>query len=451
MSFDDDVAAARAKAEPTLVASNKPPCMAADEFRARKLSGPPLELADGSWIGARTGCLVVFQDESEREIPFPAGWSKVRDQPSRSPSGTRVLITLEQKNRGHVLERSVEGESAWDLIASGFEEGVASHLYGTRENIWGASYAHSDDHVVLAAHGTKDVLSLAYRFPDRGWREIATVADKTLSPVCMGRLVIAPGDKKTTVYGIVGDNEHARFAKLGTIEVANDYVVHPVDEAPKLWARNFKDPESGWLLAGAEEALAKKKAKKPKKGTSMAYRFLPGNTPQAPPSPFGPEVSQYSLHPTRPRAIVQQSGWHFFDRTAGEPGQPLSDAYRAFYLPVGERVLIAVERRKESLDLYEDGLSLGTPIASIPLPDDCTAYPSHPGTFLLMRPKKRKGARVTEWAVEVWRVAETGSAELALTVEFPGTHYKQAMMFGRILAAPTLVDMKKNHFEIPLA
>ncbi|MCA9673159.1 MAG: hypothetical protein KC503_46520 [Myxococcales bacterium] len=261
-----DVVAARAEGAMVMVPLGEDaPWPDAATVEASDCYPPPVQLADGRWVGTRTILsearreLVVLHGAERSALALPYEWephSNVRI----ALAGQRALLVARFEGRGHVVERRLDGSDEWAVIASAHREGRASHQYGESANIWGADYLASDDHVTLVvAEGTKKHLALLWRGDD-GWQEIDRLPVKGLDPVSKGRVVVVRHPKGVESFGLLGAGADAQLAKLGKLAHLF-FFAHPADTRAQLFGHRGVGKD-GHLLVCEEAALAKKKPRR---------------------------------------------------------------------------------------------------------------------------------------------------------------------------------------------
>lgn len=273
MSIDDiddhpGVAAARDAKAITMVAVDRDaPWPDEDTLAAMGPTHPkPVQLADGRWLGTGLSLtpprryLALQRGDEHRELPLPWDWEP-QSNPRVTPEGDRVLIMMRIGNRGHVVERRIDGEDDWSVVVTAHDPNTPSHLYGLRPNLWGADYAGSADLVVVAwTAGTESHLALHVRGRE-GWREVHRVSEKGMDPVCRGRFVVVRRAKGAQSYVVVGDGDDARLAKSVKLD-GLCYLPHPADTRERLWGHRGGGA-AGHVLVGEQLAVAR--AKPPKR------------------------------------------------------------------------------------------------------------------------------------------------------------------------------------------
>jgi len=229
------------------------------------LHPPPVQLADGRWVGTRftldppCRAVVVHGGPAPVVIPFDTGWEPVSNV-RVAPSGTRCVVAMRVHGRGHVVEHRLDGTGDWTVLRTGYDPATPSHLYGQRENVWSADYAGSDDAVVvIVTRGAATLLLLLHR-TETGWHPVAETAAKGFDPVCRGACAVIYDSKGSTVWGVVGDGAASKLVRLGKVEPLFCRV-HPADTRTHLWGHRGVGRD-GHILVGEDLALARKQPKR---------------------------------------------------------------------------------------------------------------------------------------------------------------------------------------------
>lgn len=385
----------------------------------------PTQLADGTWLGTRMIIAEVRRElalvgATTRTIVFPWDWDP-RGTPRVSPGGTRVMLCVTWRGRGHVVEHALDGSGGWSVVVSGVVPGAVGSGY-LCENVGSADYAGTDDLVAVTCH-TEDRsgLSLLTR-TGRGWREVDQVKAKAFNVVARGRYVVCTRGVDSQAYGALGDGFDAQLVKLSKL-AAGHMFVHPADTRAHLYAHSGGGAK-GAVLVCEEVELGRKKLKPLKKGQLLAPRVPPGGVePPAsheammatfgrdymerhlrardrtrggrvlvtsPPTPLvmlGAEVTPVAhlrmLHPREERGLAfADGGIYDVDLATGARSERIGRGDHAFYVTVGERVFVAVVRPGEALELHAEGTT-GAPLATIDLAG-ASAGPGSDGALVLL-------------------------------------------------------------------